>query len=104
MGITDSREDMEERKNVRQEWPIYEKGKAFKELFFEAFDDEMLRIICAAAVIQVILDVATEGLVKGWIEGFSVLMEVTFLALSLAGSSYFREKPFEKPSALNKMK
>ena len=39
----------------------------FAQIVVENFEDEMLRILCAAACVSLVLGIATEGLAEGWL-------------------------------------
>lgn len=49
-----------------EEWgdnyPIVKPPKTIMELILENFEDDMLRILCAAALVSLVLGIATEGL------------------------------------------
>jgi Ca2+ transporting ATPase len=42
--------------------PIVKDPKTILELILENFEDEMLRILCGAAAVSLVLGIATEGL------------------------------------------
>jgi magnesium-transporting ATPase (P-type) len=66
----------------------------------ENFDDEMLRILCAAAVISLVLGILTEGLADGWMEGASILIAVVIIISVTAGNNYIKEQQFQKLNAI----
>ena len=70
----------------------------------ENFEDEMLRILCAAAVVSLVLGVLTEGLAKGWMEGASILVAVVIIVGVTSGNNYMKEKQFQKLNAVAKAK
>lgn len=60
----------------------------------------MLRILCAAACVSLVLGIATEGLAEGWLEGASILVAVVIIVSVTAGNNYIKQKQFEKLNAI----
>ena len=60
----------------------------------------MLRILCAAAVISLVLGILTEGLAEGWMEGASILIAVVIIVGVTAGNNYVKEQQFQKLNAI----
>ena len=60
----------------------------------------MLRILCAAAVISLVLGIATEGLEKGWMEGTSILLAVVIIVSVTSGNNWVKEQQFKKLNAI----
>lgn len=56
----------------------------------------MLRILCIAAVVSLVLGIATDGFAEGWIEGFSILLAVIIITVVASGNNYMKEKQFRK--------
>lgn len=56
----------------------------------------MLRVLCAAAVVSLILGIATEGIEHGWMEGSSILLAVIIIVSVTSGNNYMKEKQFRK--------
>ena len=65
-------------------------GKIFNIKIVESFEDEMLRVLCLAAVVSLILGIATEGLAHGWMEGTSILVAVVIIVTVTSGNNYFK--------------
>lgn len=80
--------------------PIVKPPKTIIELIIENFEDEMLRILCGAAAVSLVLGIATEGLAEGWLEGASIFVAVIIIVSVTAGNNYLKEKQFRK---LNEM-
>lgn len=80
--------------------PILKKSKTIWELIIENFEDEMLRILCGAALVSLVLGIATEGLREGWLEGTSILMAVVIIVSVTSFNNYMKEQQFQK---LNKI-
>lgn len=66
----------------------------------ENFEDDMLRILCASAVVSLVLGIATEGLKEGWLEGASILLAVVIIVSVTSTNNYLKEKQFQKLNAL----
>ena len=66
----------------------------------ENFEDDMLRILCAAAAISLVLGILTEGLAEGWLEGASILIAVVIIVTVTSGNNYIKEQQFQKLNAM----
>lgn len=62
----------------------------------ENFEDDMLKILCVAAVVSLILGIATEGIETGWLEGTSILVAVVIIVSVTSGNNYIKEQQFKK--------
>ena len=60
----------------------------------------MLRILCAAAAISLVLGILTEGLAEGWMEGASILIAVVIIVTVTSGNNYIKEQQFQKLNAI----
>jgi Ca2+ transporting ATPase len=60
----------------------------------------MLRILCAAAAISLVLGILTEGLAEGWLEGASILIAVIIIVTVTSGNNYIKEQQFQKLNAI----
>ena len=60
----------------------------------------MLRVLCAAAVVSLVLGIATEGLEKGWMEGTSILVAVVMIVTVTSGNNWVKEQQFKKLNAI----
>ena len=60
----------------------------------------MLRILCAAAAISLVLGILTEGLAEGWLEGASILIAVVIIVTVTSGNNYIKEQQFQKLNAI----
>ncbi len=58
-----------------------------------------MRILLGAALVSLIIGVATEGLAKGWIEGLAIFIAIGIIVSVTATNDYIKEKQFR---ALNK--
>ena len=70
------------------------------ELILENFEDDMLKILCASAIVSLVLGIATEGLAEGWLEGASILLAVIIIVTVTSANNYLKEKQFQKLNAL----
>lgn len=50
----------------------------------------MLKVLCAAAIISLILGIATEGLREGWIEGMSIICAVIIIVSVTSFNNYVK--------------
>jgi Ca2+-transporting ATPase len=50
----------------------------------------MLRVLCIAAVVSLVLGIATEGIEKGWMEGTSILAAVVIIVAVTSGNNYIK--------------
>ncbi|CAN0237611.1 unnamed protein product, partial [Hapterophycus canaliculatus] len=72
--------------------------KGFCMLFFESFNDTILLVLIAAAVVSLVIgliehpDVVSHSF--GWIDGVAILMAVLIVALVTAGNDYSKELQF----------
>ena len=66
----------------------------------ENFEDDMLKILCASAVVSLVLGIATEGLKEGWLEGASILLAVIIIVTVTSANNYLKEQQFQKLNAL----
>jgi Ca2+ transporting ATPase len=56
----------------------------------------MLRVLCVAAVVSLVLGIATEGLEHGWMEGTSILLAILIIVTVTSGNNYIKEQQFKK--------
>lgn len=56
----------------------------------------MLRILCLASVVSLILGIANEGIERGWMEGTSILIAVVIIVTVTSGNNYLKEQQFKK--------
>ncbi len=80
--------------------PIIKPPKTIVELIMENFEDDMLRILCASAIVSLVLGIATEGLREGWLEGASILIAVVIIVSVTSTNNYLKEKQFQKLNAI----
>ncbi len=56
----------------------------------------MLRVLCGAAVISLVLGIATEGIEHGWYEGTSILVAIVIIVSVTSGNNWIKEQQFKK--------
>ncbi len=56
----------------------------------------MLRVLCGAAIISLVLGVATEGIEHGWYEGTSILAAILIIVSVTSGNNWIKEQQFKK--------
>lgn len=71
-------------------FPIIKPPKTIMELILENFEDDMLKILCASAVVSLVLGIATEGLAEGWLEGASILIAVIIIVTVTSANNYIK--------------
>jgi Ca2+ transporting ATPase len=64
----------------------------------------MLRVLCGAALVSLILGIATEGIREGWLEGASILVAVVIIVSVTSINNYVKEKQFQKLNAIAQQK
>ena len=64
----------------------------------------MLRILCVAAVVSLVLGIATEGIEHGWMEGTSILVAVVIIVTVTSGNNWVKEEQFKKLNAVASQK
>jgi len=62
--------------------------------WFEAVQDTTLLILCAAAVVSIVLQSVFEDPSHGWYEGTAILFAVTIVSCVTAGNNYSQESQF----------
>jgi len=60
----------------------------------------MLRILCVAALVSLVLGIAMDGLEKGWMEGTSILVAVVIIVTVTSGNNWVKEQQFKKLNAI----
>lgn len=84
--------------------PIVKPPKTIWEMILENFEDDMLKVLCGAAIVSLILGIATEGLREGWIEGVSIIAAVVIIVSVTSFNNYVKEKQFQKLNAIAQQK
>jgi magnesium-transporting ATPase (P-type) len=67
-------------------------------------EDEMIRVLCYAAVVLLILGLIREGLEFGWQESVSILIAVFITIAISTGSYYWKERMIQSLKDLSKSK
>lgn len=71
------------------------KIRPWRKVFFEQFNDSVLRILLFAATLTLIIGLFSENDYQ-WIEGASIYFAVAFIALFASISNHLKEKQFLK--------
>ena len=72
-------------------WKEKIKPKTFCELIVEALEDFLLRMLIAAAIFSIVVNMATsdeDHLSIAWIEGFAILVAVSICVMITAGNNW----------------
>lgn len=81
--------------NSKYEPPL----SSFCELFREALDDFILKILIASSLLSIAIEVGTaekDERKTAWIEGFVILVAVTVCGLVTAVNNYSKERQFQQ--------
>ena len=58
----------------------------------DTLEDKLLRILCAAATVSLIVGVLTHGWEEGWIEGAAIIIAVVIIVTVTATNDYMKAK------------
>ena len=64
----------------------------------------MLRVLCVAAIVSLVVGILKEGLEKGWMEGVSIWIAVFLVVAVGAGNNYMKEQQFAKLNAKRELR
>ena len=73
--------------------------KSITEYILENFEDPMLRILCAASFVSLVIGVSLHGLKEGWLEGFAIFIAVIIIVTVTSFNNYTKDQQFRKLSA-----
>lgn len=65
-------------------------------MLLQCFEDETIKILCAAAILSLALGIMMHGIKEGWLEGVSIILAVVIISAVTAGNDYMKEKQFRK--------
>jgi magnesium-transporting ATPase (P-type) len=65
-------------------------------MILATFEDETMKILCAAAILSLVLGIFMHGLEEGWLEGASIILAVVIISAVTACNDYMKEKQFRK--------
>ena len=68
----------------------------------EQFDDDIMKILMAAATVSLGIGVWREGLQTGWYEGVTIYLAVIIIVTVTAANDYMKEKQFRRLLAVRK--
>ncbi|EAR95699.2 calcium-translocating P-type ATPase, PMCA-type protein (macronuclear) [Tetrahymena thermophila SB210] len=75
---------------------IVKPPKSFWELVVGCFEEEILRILCAAALVSLIIGCIKEGIAEGWIDGMAIFVAVFLIVSITSTNDYMKDKQFRK--------
>ncbi|CAD8141668.1 unnamed protein product [Paramecium pentaurelia] len=87
-------------KNFGDNKPEVKEPKTLIEYILENFEDPMLRILCLAAAVNLIIGVWTEGWKEGWMDGMAIFIAVIIIVSVTAGNNYVKDQQFRKLNAI----
>ncbi|EGR29017.1 hypothetical protein IMG5_164760 [Ichthyophthirius multifiliis] len=96
-GIDSSQQSLLERQKafgINEQ--IVKPSKTLWELIIGQFEDKILRILCAASLVSLIVGVIEEGLEQGWLEGFAIFVAVIIIVSVTSINDYMKDKQFRK--------
>ena len=64
----------------------------------------MLRVLCVAAIVSLVVGILKEGLEKGWMEGVTIWIAVFLVVAVGAGNNYMKEQQFAKLNAKRELR
>ena len=66
--------------------------KSLCELIMENFDDQINRILLAAAIVSIVIGLIQHGWPKGMLEGTSIMMALCIIIIVSSGNNYASER------------
>lgn len=60
------------------------------DMILATFEDETMKILCAAAILSLVLGIGMHGLAEGWLEGASILLAVVIISGVTACNDYMK--------------
>ena len=76
--------------------PIITPAKTIWELIIEQFEDFLLKVLCAAAAISLLIGIWRDGIEEGWLEGFAIIVAIVIIVAVTSSNNYVKEKQFRK--------
>ena len=70
--------------------------KSIWDMVMEQFEDKILRILLAAALVSLVIGIYQEGIQKGWIEGLTIYIAISVIVIVTVANDYAKEKQFQK--------
>lgn len=91
MGISGTSSDNEWRaKKFGTNAPITKPPRTLTDMILATFEDDTMRILCAAAIISLALGIFMHGIAEGWIEGASIILAVVIISTVTAFNDYMK--------------
>ncbi|CAK88204.1 unnamed protein product (macronuclear) [Paramecium tetraurelia] len=87
-------------KNFGNNKPEIKEPKTLLQYILENFEDPMLRILCLAAAVNLIIGLWTEGWKEGWMDGMAIFIAVIIIVSVTAGNNYVKDHQFRKLNAI----
>lgn len=94
-GITDNLQSKHKRKEHFGSNELVEPpSKTLWDIFIGCFEDLTLRILCLAAVVSLVIGVATEGWSHGWFESVAILVAIGIVVVITTFNDYTQAQQF----------
>ena len=56
----------------------------------------MLRVLCGASVVSIVIGMIEEGVAEGWYDGAAILLAVCIIVIVTTTNNYMKEQQFRK--------
>jgi len=76
--------------------PIVKEPPTIWEMITEQFEDKMLRLLCIASIVSILIGIMEEGIAEGWYDGGAILLAVCIIVSVTTFNNYMKEKQFRK--------
>ncbi|KAL4492150.1 hypothetical protein ABPG73_003098 [Tetrahymena malaccensis] len=73
--------------------------KTFCELVMECLEDDVLRILCVACFVSLVIGCIKQGIAEGWIDGIGIFIAVFIIVTITSVNNYMKDKQFRKLNA-----
>lgn len=95
-GITDNDQSKQKRRDHFGGNELVEPpSKTLLDIFLGCFEDLTLRILCVAAVVSLVIGIATEGWDDGWFEAVAILVAIAIVVTITTVNDYSQAQQFK---------
>jgi P-type Ca2+ transporter type 2B len=70
--------------------------KSILELLGDVFEDFILKVLCVAAVVAMVVGIYNDGLALGWIDGTSIIVAIVIIVVVTVANDLTKEKKFQE--------
>lgn len=68
--------------------------KSICDILEELFEDFILKVLCVAAVVAMVVGIYNDGLALGWIDGTSIMVAIVIIVVVSVGNDLAKEAKF----------